>query len=179
MRQLTTFLVVLAVAFVLVPVGSWAAQVTQVFITDPTNQANRAHVDGSGNLLVRGGVNVNNLPQTQDVDVVAGSVIAEPPVATQFRSESFHATPADPSELAEIEPIEASLITVLSSPGDRVVFSFCFDGPCTWGFGGAAEPIGNLTLPLTQPVPIDSIHFQCQNLAQDDDCGVTITIVGS
>jgi len=62
-KQLTGVFVAICLAFVLAPLGASAAGgLTKVLITDPTNNAQQAHVDASGNLQVGGTVNVGNTP---------------------------------------------------------------------------------------------------------------------
>lgn len=62
-KQFAGMFVAVCLAFVLAPLGASAAGgLTKVLITDPTNNAQQAHVDASGNLQVGGTVNVGNTP---------------------------------------------------------------------------------------------------------------------
>jgi hypothetical protein len=62
-RQVTAVLLAVVLAFLVVPVGALAQPpAPKVFITDPGNNDNIAHVDGAGNLQVTGSLNVGNTP---------------------------------------------------------------------------------------------------------------------
>lgn len=60
-RQLTTIICALLLAAVMVPVGSYAASLTKVAITDPRD-GDRAKVDTTGNLAVAGTVTARPAP---------------------------------------------------------------------------------------------------------------------
>src|SRR5262245_60080865 len=153
-RQLALLAFAIAVAFILIPVGSWAAASGPiVFVTDPDNTNNKAHVDGQGNLQVTGNLNVantptvkaqqegewnvgiagtptvdvGNCPSTQDVTVTGGTVSAEIPVISAQESEHFTLASLE-DESRSIPEINASLITVEGGGDDEVEILFT-NGP--------------------------------------------------
>jgi hypothetical protein len=158
-RQFTMFLLAMVLVFVLVPVGSWAKASFDAFITDPVDPANQARVDADGNLQVTGDIN------------------SMQPVATSSRNETFDVA-AQGFEQRDIEPIDASLITVTGGQNSVGLFFSNADGV---GFRLEAQggnTVGSfVTFPLTQPIPIDHLAVTCFN--QSSSCSFEIDIVGA
>jgi hypothetical protein len=67
-----TAILVIAMAQVLVPaVANAGTAFLNVFISDPTNTGNKAHVDSAGSLQVAGAVHVEGTPSVRDADAPA------------------------------------------------------------------------------------------------------------
>ena len=153
------FVLAMVLVLVLVPVGSWAKASFDAFITDPVDPANQAHVDADGRLQVSGEVN------------------SMQPVATTSRNEAFDVA-AQGFEGRDIEPIDASLITVTGGQNSLGLFFSDADGV---GFRLEAQggnTVGSfVTFPLTQPIPIDHLAVTCFN--SSSSCSFEIDIVGT
>jgi hypothetical protein len=205
-RQITVFFAVVAVAFVLYPMGAWGAiSSPQVFVTDPINNAHKAHVDADGNLHVAGDLNVansptvkaqqdgtwnvgitgtpsvdvENFPATQEVNVAGGSVNAIPPVTSASELASFTVAAGDIG-VQDVTPIDASLITVVGGSDDEVVVEFegTVGGGTDFEIGDPDADLGPLvTLPLPQPIHVEHILARCHN--ESEDCELTVFLVGS
>ncbi len=206
-RRVTALFLAVIVAFLFVPVGALANVVPKVFIADPVNNDNIAHVDGAGNLQVAGTMNVantptvkaqqdgtwnvgltgtptvdvGNFPSTQDVNVVGGTVSATAPVATHSTFASFTVAAGEVGA-QDVEPIDASLITVVGGGDDEVIVEFEGHAPgggiVDFEIGDQDENLGPfVTIPLTQPMPIAHILARCQN--ESEDCELSVFLLGS
>jgi hypothetical protein len=206
-RRVTALLVTVILAFLFLPVGALANVVPKVFIADPLNNDNIAHVDGAGNLQVSGNLNVantptvkaqqdgtwnvgltgtptvhvGNFPSTQDVNVVGGTLSATTPVATDFAFASFTVA-AGGIDSKAIDPIDATLITVVGGGDDEVTIEFdsCCGSPIQTDFelGDQDENLGPfVSIPLSQPVHVGSIIVRCHN--ESEDCELDVNLVGS
>ena len=151
-----------------------------LMLTGDLNVANtptvKAQQDGEWDVGVSGTVDVGNFPETQDVDVVSGSVTNQAASATTSRNESF--AEFDGIQNRDIAPIDASLITVTGTGDDELLIAFTSTSGVEFTIGDFDENLGPfVSIPLAQPIPIDHIFMQCEN--ESDDCGaIFIDIVG-
>jgi hypothetical protein len=189
-------------AFLLVPVGSWAAtSFPQVFITDPDAHDHKAHVDAAGNPQVMGdlnvantptvdarqagdwsvgiegapSVNVGNFPSTQDVNLARGSLAVIDRIELPV---AFHIFEPGESQSESFETIDATSIVITKPAGTEM--SVSFDSPVQPGFlpllndDDGSLPIATYSFP--DPVPINGATVHCQN--ESDTCIVDIAIIG-
>ena len=199
-RRLVALFVAVAVAVLVVPVGAWATNAfPQVFITDPDNTTHKAHVDSAGNLQVSGSlavsntptvkaqqdgtwnvgisgnptVNVGNLPSTQDVNVVGGKLatatdIVNAPAPVLFGGDTFDATlPEIMATSVVVAKGNSQGLVQLGTPLSSNVIVVVDDTDGT-------QPEVAMTFPY--PVPIDSVHFSCDQDAST--CLFFVSIVG-
>jgi hypothetical protein len=195
-RRVTVLFVAVILAFLFVPVGALANAVPKVFIADPVNNDHIAHVDGAGNLQVAGSLNVVNTPTvkaqqdgtwnvgitgTPTVDVIGGTVTAAPPVATGSRHVSFTVA-AGGMEAQDVDPISASLITVVGGGDDEVTIEFesCCGSLVNTDFqiGDQDENLGPfVAIPLSQPGEVSSVIVRCYN--ESEDCELSVDLLGT
>jgi hypothetical protein len=73
-------------------------------------------------------------------------------------------------EVRDIEPINATLITITGVGDDEVFINFLSNGVQQFAVGDWDESLGPVvTIPLAQPIPVDHLFIQCEN--ESDDCG--------
>jgi hypothetical protein len=90
-RQITAIVLAVLLTVVLYPVGARAMALINVLITDPTNTANQAHVDGNGSLQVAGNVGLTGTP-TVGLDPTANVVRDADEPARQVFQTTVHPT---------------------------------------------------------------------------------------
>jgi hypothetical protein len=115
-------------------------------------------------------------PATNPVRV-AGNVTTTP--ASKFQQVSLSAG-AGSSAPQTFQPINASMITVSASTANNLIVLFVQGGVVFTLPGPAAPSLPGpslYTLPLTQPVPIDTVSISCN--VSGNGCSAQVNLIGS
>jgi hypothetical protein len=198
-RRVTALFVAVVLAFLFVPVGAVANAVPKVFIADPVNNANIAHVDSAGNLQVAGSlqvantptvkaqqdgtwnvgisgtptVDVGNFPSTQDVNVTGGRLAT----ATDIVNAPAPVLMGGDTFDATVPEIMATSVVVAKGNSQGLVqlgTPLSSDVIVAVDDTDGTQPEVTMTFPY--PVPIDSVHFACSEDAST--CLFFVSIVG-
>lgn len=128
---------------------------------------------------VNGTVEVNNLPSTQDVNIVGGSAVPAPVTqAKQFR----FTLPAGNTVQTETFPEIAATSLILVNP-DSSEYSVKGITPLAPGGPGYVElgadfdgAIPNMRIDFPYPMPLTGLMMHCVN--ESDDCHIWVLVLG-
>jgi hypothetical protein len=184
------YLTIAALSFTLgsATVVQAAGPVTAIFrLADGANPEQLAKVDAAGNVQVSvnnhpstqqisGAVSVSNLPTTQDVNVIGGSLAVSSSLANKSQFFTLSALPGTGTGKS-FPTINASLIIVDPRRSDVsfTFMNFTLPSGITTSFGFRSPP-GPLVIPLNQRIPVTRVQIDCFNVI--GDCEPTIAIVG-